>query len=140
MGLSNSLSSLLFRKTSIRMTSRFLRHLVCGGVGTLLYMANLTFLVEILRQGPVLSSICSFVFLILFTYGVSRFWVFESIRAHGYSVPRFLIVAMVGLSLNTGVMYFAVEIMGWWYIWGQLSATLIIPPTNFLLNFYWTFK
>lgn len=124
----------------IAMIMGFVRHLIVGGVGTLFYMAVLTGLVEVLKQEPVSSSVMAFVCLIIYTYLFNRFWVYRATRGHGYSVPRFLIVEMVALLLNTAIMYFTVEILGWWYIGGLLSATLLLPPTNFLLNFYWAFK
>ena len=103
-------------------------------------MAMLVILVEGMERDPVLSSIASLVVMIFFVYVCSHFWVFQSSCGHTYSLPRFLILAMVAILLNTGIMYLTVDILGWWYIWGQLSATFIVPPTNFLLNFYWAFK
>ena len=124
----------------VEIINRFIRHLMVGGIGMLFYMVNLTILVEIFKQNAVLSSIVAFIFLTLYTYLMSRFWVYQVTQGHGYSFPRFIVVTLIAFLLNTGVMYFSVEIFKWWYIWGQVGAALIVPPTNFLLNYYWAFK
>ena len=47
---------------------------------------------------------------------------------------------MIALVLNTAIMYVSVDVIGLWYIWGQISAAFILPPTNFMLNYFWAFK
>ena len=140
MGFDSFGTSVLFGSTKVTMTSRFARHLIGGGVGTLLYMGIVAILVELFNLDPVLSVAISFVLLELYTYLINRIWVYESRRTHGYAMPRFLIVAIVALSLNTGVMHLVVDIASLWYGWGLLLTVLLVPPTNFLLNYYWAFK
>ena len=125
---------------SRRLTFGAMRHLIAGGIGTVFYMAAVSILVEFFHMHPVLSAAISFVLLELYTYAIYRIWVYQSTKGHGYALPRFLVVTITTLSLNAGIMYFAVEAMEWSYVWGVLSATLIVPPTNFLFNFCWAFK
>ena len=122
------------------MVTRFARHLLVGGVGTLLYMGGTALFVEVFRWQPVVSSICSFLLLVTYSYSLGRFWVYETTQKHSYSIPRFLAVAIIGLVLSTTVMYLTVHVLEIWYFWGLVGATLIVPPTNFLLNFYWALK
>jgi len=138
--LGNYLSNLFFEKTSVGMRGRYCRHLIAGGFGTLLYMAGVTFFVEVVNVHPVVGATFSLVYLELYTYVIDRGWVYRSTLNHRTSIPRFLVVSIVALLLNAGVMYIAVEIMKWSYIWGLVATVLIVPPTNFLLNFYWAFK
>lgn len=119
---------------------RFGRHLFMGGIGMILYLAVLTFLVEILRAHAVHSSMIAFAILVVYTYIVSRVWVYSPTKEHSYSAPRFVVVTAVAFILNTSIMYLAVEVMHWWYLWGQLGAAFVIPPINFLLNYLWAFK
>lgn len=53
---------------------------------------------------------------------------------------RYTVVSVMGLGLNTLIMFCLVNGMGMWYLLGQAIATLIVPIHNFLWNFYWTFK
>jgi putative flippase GtrA len=80
------------------------------------------------------------VLTIIILYLLSYTFVFQSSSNHSSAVPRFLIVSLVAFCLNAGVMYLTVNVLGWWYVWGQLSAVMVVPPVNFLLNSYWTFK
>ena len=119
---------------------RLIRYGIVGTAGMVLYFMTLAFLVEIMDLDPVLSSIVAFIFVTVFLYIFNRFWVFESTHGHSYSVPRFLVVSVLALFLNTGVMHLTINILGWAYLLGQLSATVIVPSTNFLLMYYWSFK
>jgi putative flippase GtrA len=134
------LERLIFRKTSVGIFNRWLRHLLAGGFGTLLYYAGVVFGVEILDLHPVTSAIIAFAFMELYFYFIQRLWVYRPLRAHSYCVPRYILVTIVALLLNTTLMYIAVETLSLNYIWGLAFTTLIIAPTNFLLNYFWAFK
>lgn len=132
--------AVLFRRTGAGVASRFVRHLIAGGIGTLLYTGQVALLVEVVKLDPVLSTVISRVMLELYTYIISRLWVYEVTRDHAYVFPRFVAVALVALLLSAGAMYLAVDVMNVSYLWGLVIAVLIVPPTNFLLNYYWAFK
>ena len=140
MNLIYSLTGILSGNKSVGMMSRFFRHLVAGGIGTLIYVTLVAILVEIFGLHPVPSVMVAVVIEVLYKYIISRGWVYQPDRTNSYTIPRFLVVVIISLLLNTGIMYFAVEIIQLWYVWGLLSTAFIVPPTNFLLNFYWTFR
>lgn len=119
---------------------RGIRHLLAGGAGTLLYMVLVAAFVELVRLQPVTSVVLAFVVFEVYTYAVNRAWVYVPKQGHDYAVPRFLIVTAVSLGLNTGIMYVIVELLGMWYFWGLVATALVVPPTNFLLNYFWAFK
>jgi len=129
-----------FRVKIRELINRFARHLLVGGVGTIIYMAILMCLVEIFNQKPVPSSVIAFIFGIIYTYILNRIWVYNTTKGHDYSVPRFFAVEILALVLNTSIMYISVEMCGFNYLWGQVGAACIMPPTNFLLNYFWAFK
>jgi len=139
-GINHSVSNLISRKPSAGMINRLMRHLFVGGIGSILYMAIVAVFVEVFYFHPVLSVTISLVLVALYTYVINRIWVYESTLVHAKSIPRFVVVAVLALSLNTGVMYLIVEILKLWYFWGLLCTVLIVPPTNFLLNYFWAFK
>jgi putative flippase GtrA len=119
---------------------RWIRHLVAGGFGTLLYMALVALLVEVTGLHPVTSVVVAFIALEIYTYGIFRAWVYSPTNGHTQTIPRFLFVAALALGLNAGLMYLIVEALGYWYGWGLLITALVVPATNFLLNYYWAFK
>jgi putative flippase GtrA len=119
---------------------RFLRYLIVGGVGTVIYMGAVIMFVEKMMLKPVFGAALSMIFLIIYTYLVNRTWVFQTDIEHRKSIPRFIFAGIIGLLLNASIMFFTVEVVGWWYIWGLLTTVILVPPTNFLINYYWTFK
>jgi putative flippase GtrA len=134
------IQSLLFKNTSDSMLNRWVRHLVAGGMGTLIYTLIVAFFVEVTLLSPVVSVVFAFLILEFYIYVVNRAWVYQATKSHIYSVPRFLIVTVIALALNTGIMFVTVEWLKWWYFWGLVFAAFIVPQTNFLLNYYWAFK
>lgn len=122
------------------MQVRFMRYIIVGGVGTILYMGIVISLVEYLKINPTLGVMCSMVILLVYTYTMNRSWVYDAVTAHKKSIPRFILAGAVGLLLNSSIMYIAVDVIGCWYIWGLFSTVIIVPPTNFIINYYWTFK
>jgi putative flippase GtrA len=122
------------------MIKMFTRYATVGAIATFVYMAILVALVEILKLDPVPGSVISFIFILIGSYYANRSWTFRSGRGHLYSLPRYIAVSLTGLSLNTGIMYLTVNILGWWYISGQMIAIFVVPLSNFILNFCWSFR
>jgi len=125
---------------SVGITSRWFRHLVAGGIGTLGYMFLVAFFVEILSIYPVYATVIAFSISVLYSYIINRKWVHNATSDHGYTLPRYVVVTVNALILNAGIMYLVVEIFDWWYVMGVVCATAVVPPTNFLLNYFWAFK
>lgn len=134
------MQTLLASIRSPGMLNRWIRHLVAGGAGTLLYMLLVAMFVELAGLHPVTSVMIAFIIMEIYTYLINRAWVYAPKEGHAYAIPRFLTVTVVALSLNTGIMYLIVESLDLWYVWGLLATTLIVPPTNFLMNYFWAFK
>jgi len=125
---------------SAGMMDRWIRHILAGGIGTLLYFTLTSLMVEYLQIHPVNAVLCSSLIVIIYTYFLNRVWVYSSTRRHSETIPRFIVVVMVAVGLNSGIMYIVVEIINLWYIYGLLISIFVVPPTNFLLNYYWAFK
>jgi len=130
----------IFVGRSAGIVHRGIRHLIAGGIGTLIYLV-LTFLfVELFNIHPVFAVIYSFIISVVYSYVVNKSWVYDSKMKHYYIIPRFISVILISLLLNTGIMYIAVEIFQSWYVYGLAITVFVVPPTNFLLNYYWAFK
>lgn len=119
---------------------RWVRYAIVGGSGTLLYMLLVVVFVELMRIPPVSSAVIGFILVCIFTYTLNRLWVFASSRRHTYAFPRFVMVSIVGLLLNALIMYVTVDVLELWYGFWLIGATAIVPPTNYLLHAYWSFR
>src|SRR4030042_3039684 len=122
------------------MLRKIIRYAIVGIFGTLSYMLILTGLVEVLGFSPVVSSIVSFIIILIGSYYGNHYFTFQSDRAHSYALPRYIIVSITALLLNTVIIFLTVNILGWWYMYSQAITVFVIPLSNFLLNFYWSFS
>ena len=116
------------------------RYLVAGGLGTLAHLGLMTLCVENLGVPPIAGAVVGFAAAVGVSYALNHYWTFQSSRSPVQSFWRFLLVSILGLLMNTGMMYGLVHYLGWWYLKAQLSVILIVPATNFLLNRYWSFS
>ena len=88
-----------------------------------------------------IAKILSFSVAVINSYTWNRCWTFRSqnpYRTKEFS--QFLTVALVGLSLNTFIMYLVVTVFGGRKIIGLILATGIVVFWDFLANKFYTFK
>jgi len=88
-----------------------------------------------------IAKVLSFLVSVVNSYIWNRRWTFRSQdQKKMHEFGRFVLVAIVGLALNTYIMYFAVSTLHLHYIFGLALATAIVMFWNFLINKFWTFK
>ena len=123
------------------MNRSFWRYVIVGLLGAVTHTSTLIILVECFRVNPIVSSVAGFLVVLTLCYWLNVKWSFEnSEQSHRKAIFRYTLVSVMGLCLNTLIMFCLVNGLGIWYLLGQAIATLIVPIHNFLLNFYWTFK
>jgi len=127
-------------KNRQRAYSGILKYGIVGLLGTIVHIGVLALMVEVFQVNAVIGSIVGFVGALLCSYLLNYYWTFKSTHNHLSSFSRYLLVSLVGLGLNTLLMYVTVTILKWWYIYGQLSVILIVPATNYMLNRFWAFR
>lgn len=130
----------VFTDSSAGMVHRGIRHLIAGGIGTLIYMMFTFLFVELIDVYPVYAVIYAFMISVVYSYVVNKVWVYNSESAFNQIFPRFITVILLSLALNAGIMYLVIELFKGSYIIGLLLTVFVVPPTNFLLNYYWAFK
>lgn len=123
-----------------KLANKFLRYAVVGAIGTGIYLFILTLLIEVLHYDPVISSALAFIIIVVISYVLNYKWTFRTKSRHRVSFPRYLTVSLVGLFLNMTIMFLAVNVFSMWYWIAQVIAIILIPISNFILNFYWSFK
>ncbi len=88
-----------------------------------------------------MAKILSFSLAVLNSYIWNRRWTFRSNDPRRLrQFIRFLTISIVGLVLNSTIMYIAVSQLKVHDIWGLALATAIVTIWNFLANKYYTFK
>jgi putative flippase GtrA len=122
------------------MIIKFVKYSIVGILGATLHTGTLIFLVEILKQNPLVSSAAGFLTALIVQYFMNYLWTFRSDQNHRYALPRYVFVSVTGLAMNVSIMYITVNIFGWWYLIGQAIAIILVPISNFLLNYSWSFR
>lgn len=118
--------------------SRFTRFALVGGAATALQYALLILFVEIAGIDKVPASALSFTLSALANYLLNYRFTFASNRDHAQTLPRFALVAMLGLAVNTASFSALVGVFH--YLIAQVGATLITLAGNFLLHQFWIYR
>lgn len=118
---------------------RFVRFAAVGAVGTLAHYTLLVLMVEGLGAAPLAGAAAGFLLGAMVNYSLSRALVFRSDRAHGEALPRFLLVAMLGLGWTALLMSLLVELLGVHYLVAQLTTTALLLLWHYAGNALWTF-
>ena len=118
---------------------QFLAFASAGAIGTAAHYSLLLLLVTGWQVDAVMASALGFLLGLLVNYLLSHHWVFRSARSHVETAIKFLVIAVVGLGLNTGLMYLAITEAGMHYLLAQVIATAVVLLWNFAGNRFWTF-
>jgi putative flippase GtrA len=119
---------------------QFLSFTAVGAVGTAAHYATLIALVQVFHAHAVVSSAAGFTVGALVNYSLNYRLTFRSTKLHHDSMPRFFLVAIIGLALNTGIMALLTEAMAVHYLVAQVVATLTVLGWTFTANRLWTFR
>ncbi len=111
-----------------------------GVGGYIIYLLLLVGMVEGLDLDPVLASFVSFFPVLVFSYVLSYKWVFNSNDNHKTTFARYLFVVLIGLTWNLLIMHVTINWFNWWYIYSQALVVIVVPISNYLLNYFWAFN
>jgi putative flippase GtrA len=110
-----------------------------GGVATATQYAVLVGMVRILGANPVFASSCGYVISALLNYYLNHRLTFRSAQSHGRALPRFAVIAGVGLMINSTIVWVLSERLSIPYLAAQIIATAVVLMWNFSANRKWTF-
>ena len=122
------------------LSNKFVKYGLVGILGTFLHFAILIFLVRLLGSNVLFSSTFGFIVVLIISYFLNKHWTFQSSEQGIQEFTKYSIVSLIGLLLNTIVMYLSIYVFGFNYIIGQFLVVLIVPVSNFCLNNIWAFK
>ncbi len=119
--------------------TQFLRFIMVGATATFTTYLILIFLVEIWHMNVIEASVLGYLAGIAVNYKLNYGFTFRSERQHRIVIPKFIFVALVGLLLNTGLMFVGVNWFGVHYILAQLAAVAVVLVWSFTINRLWVF-
>jgi 4-amino-4-deoxy-L-arabinose transferase-like glycosyltransferase len=117
---------------------KFLSFATVGVFGTLVHYSVLYFLVQFQGYSPVFATGCGALSGMLLNYLLNFKVTFNSARPHTYALPRFVVIAVVGMVMNQFLMADLSQRI--YYLYAQVLTTLLVLNWNFLANHLWTFN
>ncbi|MDD5395602.1 MAG: GtrA family protein [Thiothrix sp.] len=110
-----------------------------GAIATMFQYGLMATLINFFDVSTVLASTLSYAVSALLNYGLNRYLVFRSQVRHVDALPRFVATVLIGLLLNAGLMYLALAVLPFHWLFAQVLVTLTVMVSNFLLSKYWVF-
>jgi putative flippase GtrA len=110
-----------------------------GAVATGIQYVLLFMLVHWFAFDPVWASAAGFIVSAFANYFLNYRFTFRSNQRHGPAILKFMILAGIGLILNSIVMQ-ALTKVGLHYLIAQMAATAGVLFSNFVGNSLWTFR
>lgn len=121
------------------MSVRFGKFASAGVVGTSAHYAALMGLVQWGIMAAAYAAMLGAGLGALVNYWITRTYVYRSRRPHGEALPRFLLMALVGLCLN-GLLVGLMVSVGVHYLVAQVVTTLTILCLNYGVSTIWVFQ
>lgn len=123
----------------MRLKTQFLRFILVGVTATLTTYLFLIVLVELWQVNVIIASVIGYVAGIVVNYLLNYGFTFQSKQHHLNLVPKFILVMLVGLLLNTGLMFVGIYWFGMHYVLAQLAAITVVLIWSFTANRLWVF-
>ena len=111
-----------------------------GIAATLVHTSVFYLLTNLAEWSPPTATVVAFLVAVNVSFFGNHHWTFEHGGGYRDTAPRFVVVALTGSALNFGIMYAVTVWLGGSKHVGLLAVLLIVAPTNFLLNRYWSFR
>lgn len=124
----------------IALAKQFSRFLLVGCGSAVGHYGLLYLLVRAFQVDPVIASIPAAMLGALINYALNYRFTFNSKKQHREAVIKFAFIALIGLGLNTFLMWIGVNKLGIHYMITQLIATGLVMIWSFFGNLLWTFR
>lgn len=113
---------------------------IVGVIATVIDFGVLTILTELFGVHYLTSAAIGFIISTLFNYIASMRYVFTSRFENNEKYKElfiFMVLSVIGLSLNQFFIWLLVEIVGIFYIFSKVLATALVMAWNFISRKIW---
>ena len=116
-----------------KLLMQILKFGVVGGTAFLIDYGIFTILSQLLNIHYLIASIISFSISVIYNYILSIKWVFDvSKKQTSKEFIIFIILSVIGLGLNSLIMYVSVDLMKIHEMISKIVATVIVMVYNFI--------
>lgn len=118
------------------------RYLISGGTSAMINLGTLSFLYYIKHMYYIYAAIIAFIVSFLVSLVLQKFWTFEDHSRNNLSVQigKYLITSLLGLSLNTFILYVLVDHLHLYVYVGQIIAGGLVACVTFFISRKYVFK
>lgn len=113
-----------------------LKYAISGGLAAILNISLLYALTDFFGLWYVVSSVTVYVISTILNFALLKFWAFRDPNLK--NIHRQLVIfgalATVNFFISPSLLVFFVEVMGLWYLTGQLLVLAMLALTNFIIN------
>ncbi|MFO1189990.1 MAG: GtrA family protein [Alphaproteobacteria bacterium] len=124
---------------AMRIVHQFATFSVVGVIAAVFHYGTLIGLREAFGVDPVVGSATGFVTGGIVSYLLNYHVTFGSKRSHAEAASLFIVVAAIGLAINTALMALLVNTVELQYLVAQIATTGIVLVWHFAANRLWTF-
>jgi putative flippase GtrA len=119
---------------------KLLKFCIVGTSGVVVDFGATWLLKERLRVNRYVSNSCGLALASASNYALNRLWTFQSHNPHIVTeYLHFLAIALVGLAINTLVLWLLSDRARWRFYPAKLCATGVVTGWNFGMNYVVTF-
>ena len=116
-----------------KLLNQILKFGLVGGTAFVIDYVLLYFCTEFLHIHYLISSIISFTVSDIFNYILSIKWVFDVKKKQDVKdFVIFIILSVIGLGINSLIMYVMVEKFGVYYMLSKIVSTAVVMVYNFI--------
>ena len=114
---------------------------IVGGVATATHVAVFVTLIQTLQAQPILANFLAWVTAFSVSFVGHYYWTFRATkrRSANSTLPRFVLVSLFGLALNTFVVMVVVDLAHEPYGWAAVLMATVVPTAVFVVSKYWAF-
>lgn len=121
--------------------SKLLKFGIVGCSGMIIDFGATYLCKEILKINKFLSNGIGFILAATSNYFLNRIWTFNSQTEDiGIQYVQFMTVSVIGLGINSSVLYILNEKLKWNFYFSKVIAIAITTIWNFFANLLFTFK
>ena len=121
--------------------SRFIKFVVVGFSGLLVDFGLTYIFKEKIKAQKYVANTIGFITAATSNYFLNRIWTFHSQNPEMVlEYSKFILIALIGLAINTLVLWLLVSKMKWHFYFSKLLAIGVVTLWNFSMNLIFTFS
>ncbi len=122
------------------MIENFIKFCIVGGSGVFVDMGITYLCKEILRLNKYVANAAGFIVAATSNFVLNRWWTFHNTSGEvSVQYFKFIAIAVVGLAINTGVVYILSDKFRWNFYLSKVGAIGVVTFWNFFMNYLFTF-